>query len=237
MKKVIFLTVIIGIISFLFCGLSEAKRVPPKNVRPMVYKGIKFIAPGMGKMGYVEARDIETNKKIWEKKVYNVIYNPLLEGDVQDIFISSLSIEDGKLAVVNEKGKKYIIDIPKNILKVTDNDGYYYLQPWDSRFPHPYTDDDYRMVGNSYNEQWIDSSVEKYPKAVQKAKEVLKEWGQNPDKYEYEGKTYDYKIHVSESPNFISIIFNPIGLNVTSQEVNIRMMKDSLEVLSILKGS
>lgn len=248
MRKTFFLTVVITIFSFSILGLVEAERMPPKNVRPMIYKGIKFIAPGMGKMGYVEARDTETNKKVWEKKVYNVIINPMLEEDVQWIFISSLSIEDGKLVVVNERGRKYNIDIPKNILEVTENDAYYYLQPWDSNAPYPYENNvDYRLVSDSYQEKWIESSVEKYTEAVRKAKEVLKEWGQNPDKYEYNGKSYDYRISVSESPNFISVIFYPIGLGhfVTpngavdiemERHVEIRMTKKDFVVLSILPG-
>ena len=237
-------------VSFSIFGLVEAKRLPPLNVRPLVYKGIKFIAlTRIEKMGYVEARDIETNKRVWEKKVYNVIINPMLERDVQWIFISSLSIEDGKLVVVNERGRKYNIDIPKNILKVTENDAYYYLQPWDSNAPYPYEYYDITLINDAHKERdaWVECSVENYLDAVQKAKEVLREWGQNPDKYEYNGKSYDYRISVSESPNFISVIFYPIGLGhfVTpngavdiemERHVEIRMTKKDFIILSILPG-
>lgn len=241
MKKAILLTVIMGIYFFLFCGLSEAKRQDPKNVRPLVYKGIKFIAHWSN--GYVKARDIETNKEVWENQVYKVDYDPNLESDVQDQFITSLSIEAGKLAVVAEGGKKYIVDIPNNILKVTKNDEYYYLQPWDSFAPgsyYSYNDDDKhdrRLYWDSCKGIWVRSSAEKYPKAIQKAKQVLKEWGQNPEKYEYEEKQYDYEIYVSVSLHFISIIFNPVGLSVSRQHVEIRMTKNELKILSIEKGA
>lgn len=355
-------------ISGMVCSLALAERMPPKEVAPIYYKGVKFIAP-TNKMGIVEAWDIETNKKVWEKKVYQVFFNPLMERDVQDVFISSLSIEGEKLVVVNERGKRFEIDIPKNVLKqekivvTTDKLAYEHgdtlsyevyngfskdifimkgqhnlnfierqnadgswdrfgltmlpevpprpdwdpyekidpgskktydrwlgwlfkfddyqqfdstpgnyrliveykfdkkdkkfqevksnefkisakdsfknkqnLSPWTNKTPYPYENEDKLLVAESYKEKWIESSVEKYLEAVQRAKEVLREWSQNPDKYEYEGKAYDYKIHVSESPNFISVTFQPIGLEITSQEVEIRMHKDGLKVLSILGG-
>lgn len=237
MRKIVFSTVIIGIISFFVFSLVEAKRGPAPNVRPVVYKGVKFIVRNRAeKMGYVEGWDIETNKKIWEKKVYNVIINPMMEADVQCVFISSLNLKNGKLVIINEKGRKYNIDIPKNILKAIENDTYYYLQPWDSKAPYPYWD--ITLINNAYyKETWVESSVERHPDAVQKAKEVLREWGQNSDKYKYNGKSYDYRISVSESQNFISIVFAPIGLEGLERHIEVRMTKHDFVVLSILPGA
>jgi hypothetical protein len=56
----------------------------------------------------------------------------------------------------------------------------------------------------------------------------LREWGQNPDRYEYKGNTYEYKIFVSESLNFISVVFYPIDLEELEQHVEIRMIKEDL---------
>lgn len=111
-----------------------------------------------------------------------------------------------------------------------------YLSPWANKAPYPYENENHQLVKDSYKEKLIESSVEEYPEAVRKAKEVLKEWGQNPDKYKFHGKSYDYKISVYESTNFISVTFNPIDLDVTCQQVEIRITKDGLEILSILKG-
>jgi hypothetical protein len=99
---------------------SQAKRMAPEEVEPLIYKGIKFVAPTQ-KMGYIEAWDIETKKKVWEKKVYTVIYNPLLETDVQDIFIVSLQIKDGKLLVIDEHHRRFKEVIPKEILREKNN--------------------------------------------------------------------------------------------------------------------
>ena len=54
---------------------------------------------------------LKKKKCYWEKEVYTVEYNPDLESDVQDVFITSLNIEDGKLVVVNEKGDVYKVDL------------------------------------------------------------------------------------------------------------------------------
>ncbi len=120
MRKIIFLVVIIGLISFLFCSFAEADRAAPKEVEPVIYDGIKYIAPHWGVFegkeqngGYIEAYDIKTGKKLWELKVYEIKYESFLEPDVQDVFITSLKIEDGKLIVVNEKGDEYEVDLEK----------------------------------------------------------------------------------------------------------------------------
>jgi len=110
--------------------------------------------------------------------------------------------------------------------------------PWAKKSPYPYENKDSVLVKNSYEEKWVESPIEKHSKAVQKAKEVLKEWGQNPDKYEYDGKSYDYKILVSESSNFISVVFYPVGLAAgLERNVEIKMTKNDYAILSILPGS
>ena len=124
MKKMFFLAIIFGLISFTLCSFVYAKRVsllkkiaPPKS-EFLIYKNIKFVAPNTVKeMGYVQAWDVKANKKVWEKKVYSVFINPFVVDDIQWVFIISLSVEDGKLVVVDEKGREFNLGIPKEILK------------------------------------------------------------------------------------------------------------------------
>lgn len=87
------------------------KRVAAPEVKPVIYKGVKFIVSA--NMGYVEAWDVEPNKKIWEKKVYDVIIDPDLEADVQWVFIKSMRIVNNELVVINERENKFIIAIPE----------------------------------------------------------------------------------------------------------------------------
>ena len=61
--------------------------------------------------GYVEAWDIKNNNMLWELQVYETKYNPKLEQDAQDIFITSLEISHGKLVVTNERNDIYAINL------------------------------------------------------------------------------------------------------------------------------
>jgi hypothetical protein len=99
------------------------KRSPPKKVRPVVHKGIKYTAPHFvlsnGEAiagGYIEAFDAKTNKELWRIKVYETKYNPQLERDVQDVFISSLAIKKNMLVVVNERHERYEIDLSSHMV-------------------------------------------------------------------------------------------------------------------------
>lgn len=99
-------------------GEQQAKRSSPKEVEPVVYKGIRYTAPHWvtvnGKRmagGYVEAFDARTNKKRRRIKVYETRYDPQLERDVQDVFITSLAIEKNMLVVVNERDKRFEVDL------------------------------------------------------------------------------------------------------------------------------
>ena len=97
---------------------QKAKRSAPKEVKPVVYKGIRYAAPhwiiAKGEKiagGYIEAFDAKTNKKLWRIKVYETKYDPQLEKDIQGVFITSLAIKKNMLVVVNELDERYEVDI------------------------------------------------------------------------------------------------------------------------------
>lgn len=102
----------------LTCGASSfAKRAAPQEVKPVVYNGVKYTAVHWGLSrgldqngGYVEASDIKTGKQLWLLRVYRIDYDSR-EKDVQDVFITKLAIERGRLIVTNEKGEKFIVDL------------------------------------------------------------------------------------------------------------------------------
>ena len=68
----------------------------------------------MARVANHEATSPETNKLLWKLRVYKVEYDPNLEGDVQDVFITSLKIVDGNLEILNEAGDKFIVDLTKH---------------------------------------------------------------------------------------------------------------------------
>ena len=116
--------------NFILLGLSlwhctaYAKRLPPKEVPPLIYQGIKYSLPHWGAFSgrkqngqYIEARSAECpDKLLWDLRVYKVNYDPKLEYDVQDIFITSLKLVDGNLEVVNEAGDRFLVDLSKRKL-------------------------------------------------------------------------------------------------------------------------
>jgi len=124
MKRINIIKILAVVFLFIFLGCSanmvEAKRSPPPKVEPVIYNGVKYTATH-GKMGYVDAWDTKTGKKLWEKKVYDVKIDPYMEPDVQWVFITNLSIKDGKLIVVNEKGDRYELDIESTDTTQTDS--------------------------------------------------------------------------------------------------------------------
>ena len=107
---------------------AQAKRSAPKDVPPVTVGGVKYSAPHWGKAigkmqngGYIQANNVETGKLLWELRVYEFKYDANLEGDVQDVFITSLRLVDGNLEVVNERGDTFVVDIAKRkVIKGAD---------------------------------------------------------------------------------------------------------------------
>jgi hypothetical protein len=113
MKKILTITILILSIFTYNADMIKAKREAPVDVEPVIYEGIKYTAPH-NKMGYIEALDAETDEIIQEIKVYEINYIPVLEKDVQDIFINKLAIENGKLIAYREGGKKYTLELSES---------------------------------------------------------------------------------------------------------------------------
>ncbi len=97
----------------LFCpAAAYAKRKAPSPVPPVVWQGVEYRAPlDVEHMGYIQAFELPSHRKLWETKVYHVRIMPLLEEDVQWVFVSSMQVQGGRLLVRNEKGKSYWLDL------------------------------------------------------------------------------------------------------------------------------
>ena len=118
-KRRIFGTGII-VATLLFAGFVYAKRVARPVPPPVVTGAVKYVVvpwaaqSGLGHNGgYIEARDAKSDTKLWGVTVYHVEYTPKLEKDVQDVFITSLTLDADKnrLIVVNEAGHTYWVDL------------------------------------------------------------------------------------------------------------------------------
>ncbi len=96
----------------------QAKRVGPKSVAPVTVGGVRYEALPWGKKhglgqngGYLATFDAKTGAELGLIKVYEIKYDPKLEADVQDVFISRLDSIDGGLAVTDERGRRYLVDV------------------------------------------------------------------------------------------------------------------------------
>ena len=75
-------------------------------------QGVRYIAPNDdGRRAYIEARDVRTNKKLWDLTIFTNRIDPNLEEDVQHVFIKALRVQDGRLIVTPERGKTYRVDL------------------------------------------------------------------------------------------------------------------------------
>lgn len=97
---------------------TSAKRVGPPRVNSVTIGDIRYKAIHWGRErgfgqngGYIAAIDVKTNKELWTLKVYDVDYEGGKEEDAQDVFITSMKAEDGKLIIRNEDGYRYSVDV------------------------------------------------------------------------------------------------------------------------------
>ncbi len=85
------LTVVLSAMAFLpYFALAMRSALP--RVEPAIHDSIRYVAPNDdGRRAYIEAWDVQTNKKLWELTVFANHIEPRLEEDVQWVFIRSSS--------------------------------------------------------------------------------------------------------------------------------------------------
>lgn len=102
--------------------VAHAKRARAAKVEPVVYKGVRYTAPNDdGRRGYVQAWDTKTNRMLWEVTVFRNSINPLLEEDVQWVYIKKLSVGYGRLIVVDERDRAYGVNVKTRTVKTLKN--------------------------------------------------------------------------------------------------------------------
>jgi hypothetical protein len=108
-------------LALLLPSLALAKRVAPEKVEPVIYQGVRYIAPNDdGRRAYIEARDVQTNKRLWDLTIFTNRIDPTLEEDVQWVFIKVLNIRDGALVVTSERDKIYRVDLKTKTVRQSE---------------------------------------------------------------------------------------------------------------------
>ena len=115
------LVLVLVAVALLLPSLALAKRVAPAKVEPVTYQGVRYIAPNDdGRRAYIEARDVRTNKKLWDLTIFTNRIDPTIEEDVQWVFIKALNIRDGALIVISERDKIYRVDLKAKTVRQSE---------------------------------------------------------------------------------------------------------------------
>ncbi len=118
--KIRSLVIIISLIS-IAAGAIYAKRGPAPEVKSAFYidKEIRVANDSRpGNLGFIHVYMKGTNKLIFSKQIYFVIYNFMLERDVQDVYIKTLEIKGDSIVVENEIGYLYSFNMNTYELQV-----------------------------------------------------------------------------------------------------------------------
>lgn len=96
---------------------AVAKRKAPKPVAPVVANGVRYCAVMNGEDESVAAVDAASGKELWRVKVFHNQIDPSLERDVQDVFITDLTLQGATLLVKDEKARVFSIDLKTRTVK------------------------------------------------------------------------------------------------------------------------
>ena len=105
----------------------QKKRTGPAPVAPVSRGGVRYEPlvwgreRGLGQNGgYILACDVASGKELWTLKVYDVHYDPEMEQDKQDCFITRMSLAwfGNRLKVRNERGERFVVDLDKREVRV-----------------------------------------------------------------------------------------------------------------------
>lgn len=101
-------------------GMAMApKRVGPPQVPPVQVDGLEIRALHWARDdgfdqngGYIEAWPANATEAAWRLRVYETIYDPKMEIDVQDCFINAIALVDGgMLLVTDERARRYMVNL------------------------------------------------------------------------------------------------------------------------------
>jgi hypothetical protein len=97
---------------------KSGSRIPAPAVPPVSAGGVRYeqvkngLLAGFEQMGgYLAAYDEVSGQQLWTLKVYDNQRMPGKEGDVQDVFFKSMTLQaDGTLLIENERRARFVVD-------------------------------------------------------------------------------------------------------------------------------
>jgi hypothetical protein len=118
-RSILFRFTAAALLLLMLPGWAWGKRAVPAKVEPVVFEGVRYVAPNdKGRRAYIQAWDVKTEKKLWELTVFRNWIDPTSEEDVQHVYIKKLTVKDGVLVVTAENGKVYRVSLKeRKVLK------------------------------------------------------------------------------------------------------------------------
>jgi hypothetical protein len=105
------------ILTLVLVASADAKRKAPNPVTPVVANGVRYSAVMNGRDESVSAVDAVSGRELWRATVFHNQYDPSLENDVQDVFITDLALQGVTLLVKDEKSRMFSIDLKTRTVK------------------------------------------------------------------------------------------------------------------------
>lgn len=96
------------------------KRSEPDQVEAICRGSVRYEAPLWGKSrglgqngGHVVAVDQATGDELWVVQLYDIRYDPNMEADKQDVFLTSLTLDAAgrRLLAEDERGRQFALDL------------------------------------------------------------------------------------------------------------------------------
>ncbi len=95
--------------------MVHAKRAAPANIAPIIHKGIKYVSDHEKTPGkfiiLVKAERLSDGVVLWKSELYSISYDPSLERDAQEVYLSSMILKGNRIKTIDEKGNRHIVDI------------------------------------------------------------------------------------------------------------------------------
>lgn len=108
------------------CVAAFAKRAPPPVVKPLVRAGNEYrfeteqsdcrSGGSCGMQAFLVSTNVKSGKVNWKTELYQKLFDPNLETDVQTIMPASLKVVKYRAIAVDEMGLRYVVNLKTGML-------------------------------------------------------------------------------------------------------------------------